>query len=94
MYRYISIFILIITAFTGCAFLKTPLPEPSSEGANAYKKACGVCHALADPRRSTFTQWRHLVGVMEQRMAEREMPPMTTKEKGLILDYLKKHSRL
>jgi len=93
MFRYIFSFMLITTLFTGCALLTTSVPEPASEGAKAYRRVCGVCHALADPRRNTFAQWEHFVWIMEKRMVQRQSPPMTTEEKRLILGYLKKYSR-
>ncbi|MFQ5480156.1 MAG: hypothetical protein ACE5DW_02660 [Thermodesulfobacteriota bacterium] len=93
MLRFFSFAMLTALLFTGCALRTTPLPEPESEGAKAYKEVCGTCHALAHPRRNTYAQWEHLVGVMEVRMAERQRPPMTTEEKAQILLYLKKNSR-
>jgi len=93
MFKYIFSFMLIITLFTGCALFRASVPEPASEGAKAYKKVCAACHALADPRRNTPSQWEHLVRIMEKRMVQRQIPPMTTEEKRLILGYLKKYSR-
>ncbi len=93
MTRYISLFTILATLFAGCAIFQRPLPEPSSDGARAYVRVCGRCHALAHPHRNTYTQWEHLVGLMERRMAERGITPMTAEEKSLILGYLKRNSR-
>jgi len=93
MFKYFFFLLILITPFTGCALLNTTLPAPASQGAKAYRKICGTCHALAHPMRNTYAQWEHILGIMEKRMVQKHIPPMTTEEKGLIHDYLKKHSR-
>ncbi len=83
----------IVFGLIGCAAVPTPLPEPQSEGAKAYAARCGSCHSVPHPARLNLQQWRHMLTVMERRMAERRMASMTETEREAILDYLTAHAR-
>ncbi len=77
---------------TACA-VSTPLPEQESIAFDAYRKHCGACHALPHPGRHTFEAWRQVVTLMERRMEEKGLAPLSTEERDLILAYLKRHAR-
>lgn len=85
--------LLTVLALGGCAGMATPLPDAQSSGARLFAEKCNACHALPHPKRLTAEQWRHILGVMEQRIHERGMPALTTEERKSILEYLQQHSR-
>ena len=43
-------------------------PEVNSPAGEAFRRACGQCHALPDPRRHTAAEWPAVVGRMQQNM--------------------------
>jgi hypothetical protein len=45
------------------------------------------------PGRHSYQGWQYLVTVMEQRMAERGMLPLTTEDRTVILAYLQENAR-
>lgn len=77
----------------GCASQQTSIPEAGNEAAKLFTVKCSTCHSLPHPRRNSYEQWIHLVGVMEDQMKHKEMPPLSAGERSGILEYLKKHSR-
>ena len=79
--------------FTGCGNNPTPVPDINSPGAKLYVNKCGTCHSLPHPKRLYYSQWKHIVKVMEKRMEQRGMLPITEREKNVILEYLKNHAR-
>ena len=76
-----------------CATAPQSLPDPDSPGAKTYRSRCSGCHALPHPGRHTAASWRHLLALMERRMQERSLPPLTDQERRAILDYLAAHAR-
>jgi mono/diheme cytochrome c family protein len=77
----------------GCAGGPTPVPDAQSAAARLYTQKCGACHSVPHPGRNTAAEWQHLFGLMEQRMAERNMPPFTNEEKTTLLKYLQTNAR-
>ena len=71
----------------------TPVPDAESPAARRYAERCGACHALPHPARLTYPGWVRLLPLMERRMAERGMPPLSGAERNEILAYLKAHAR-
>jgi len=69
------------------------LPEARSPAAKLYTARCGSCHSLPHPRRLHYREWQQMVALMQQRMQERHMPPLTDKEQAIILNYLQAHAR-
>jgi hypothetical protein len=69
------------------------VPDAKSPGAEAFVSRCSTCHSLPAPQRHSAQEWEHMVGVMEKRMRERKVPPLTQDERKLILGYLTEHSR-
>jgi mono/diheme cytochrome c family protein len=69
------------------------LPDARSDGARAFASRCGTCHALPHPRRHDYAAWQALVGLMDRRMAERGVAPLTDSERTAILAYLRENCR-
>jgi hypothetical protein len=69
------------------------LPDAGTPAAQVYSKRCGICHAVPHPARHSDTGWLRLLPLMEQRMAERGIRPLTDKERSDILRYLQAHAR-
>jgi len=91
MKLWLSTPLLILLA--ACAGGPTSIPEPDSAAARLYTEKCSACHALPHPKRHTFAQWQSIFTLMEQRIAERKQPAITTDEKESLLGYLKEHAR-
>ncbi len=93
----ISVLFIAVILITGCAgSIKgrlTPIPDSESPEARVYQARCGVCHSLPHPKRLTFEQWENMLSVMEKRIAEKNMKPLTPEEKEKILAYLKRYGR-
>jgi len=83
----------LILGITACTTGPTPLPEARSPAAKLYAARCGSCHSLPHPRRLHYREWQQMVALMQQRMQERHMPPLTDKEQAIILKYLQNHAR-
>jgi len=91
MRNLIIFFVIIVLA--GCAGKATPIPNADTAGGKVYREKCSQCHSLPHPKRHTFFQWEGMLAVMEQRMAERNLPKLTKDEKANILSYLKDNGR-
>ncbi|MGD8312343.1 MAG: hypothetical protein PVJ66_07075 [Gammaproteobacteria bacterium] len=90
--------LLTVALLAGCAGQGltrdgTALPDAGSPAAQLYVERCGGCHAVPHPGRHSYAGWLHLVPLMEQRMAERGMRPLTDRERDDLLGYLRLHSR-
>jgi Dihaem cytochrome c len=88
----------LLLATAGCATKPgnpgtTPIPDAGSPDARVYRARCGSCHALPHPARLTYPGWVQLLPLMERRMAERGMAPLSEAERNQILAYLKAHAR-
>ncbi|MFQ5581593.1 MAG: hypothetical protein ACE5F3_03075 [Mariprofundaceae bacterium] len=79
--------------FTAPAHATTPIPDADSPQARVYVAKCSGCHVLPHPKRLHFEQWRHMLKLMDRRMAEREVPLPSIEERQAIVDYLKAHAR-
>ena len=64
-----------------------------SAAAQTFVSRCSACHSVPHPGRHSYQGWQYLVTVMEQRMAERGMLPLTTEDRELILAYLQENAR-
>ncbi|MFQ5441142.1 MAG: hypothetical protein ACE5EB_00280 [Thermodesulfobacteriota bacterium] len=70
------------------------LPEADSPPAVLYAAKCGLCHPPRHPQVHTYTGWKKVVSVMEERAEDKGIKPLLSKqEKTVILDYLKKNAR-
>jgi hypothetical protein len=69
------------------------LPEPESEGARLYADRCtGGCHRAYAPGSMKYEMWKVQLERMQGEMVRRGLPPLTEKERTIVLDYLKRHS--
>ena len=89
--KKISLIILFI--LTGCVTATMQIPEPETIEAQLYTEKCSICHSLPHPKRHTFSQWKQIVSMMQQRIKEREFQQLEKEEESVILSYLKKHSQ-
>jgi mono/diheme cytochrome c family protein len=90
--------ICLLLAAAGCAVRPgtrgaTPIPDAESPAARVYAEHCGACHAVPHPARLAYPGWVQLLPLMERRMAERGMPPLSEAKRNEILAYLKAHAR-
>lgn len=78
-----------LLALAGCA---RPLPDADSPGAIAYAQQCGLCHPAHQPSSMTAEMWKIQVARMMEMRARRGLPPLTSAEQQVILDYLTSHA--
>jgi len=83
----------IVGMFVASSAWAADLPEADAPGARLYAEKCSICHALPHPKRLDWPHWRHMLGVMRQRMHERDVPEPTKDEWRQIAAYLKAHAR-
>jgi cytochrome c5 len=64
-------------------------PDRSAEGKSLYEGRCAqMCHQLPEPGMLKLRQWKYMLVVMQQRMQQAGLPPLTEQETELILGYL------
>ena len=87
--------VVMLTGCTGQGVLRDgdAVPDAGSPAAQIYIKRCGICHAVPHPARHSDSGWLLVVPLMEQRMAERGIRPLTDEERSAILRYLQAHAR-
>jgi len=71
----------------------TPIPDADAPEAKIYAATCSACHALPHPKRLYYRQWEHMLKLMDVRIAERNMEPISDGDKKAIMVYLKHHAR-
>ena len=69
-----------------------PLPEQGTHPAQLYVRRCGNCHRPYNPRSLTAAMWEVQVQMMERKMVQYRMPPLTDEERENILGYLTRNS--
>ena len=74
-----------LLALASCA---RPLPDADSPGAVTYAQQCGLCHPPHQPSSMTAEMWKIQVARMMEMRARRGLPPLTSAEQRVILDYL------
>jgi hypothetical protein len=84
--------LLLIIAALGWTACSPKLPEPDSEGAKLYAARCNTCHRVFAPGSLKFEMWKFQVERMQGEMVRRGMPPLSTAERSVLLDYLHRHS--
>ncbi len=85
--------ILITCLLTTPAYAVTSIPDADSPEAKVYIERCSVCHVLPHPKRLSFSSWKHMLKLMDQRMEERGISPLEPAEREAIAAYLKRHAR-
>lgn len=82
-------------AWAMCAALgcNAKLPEPESPAAKLYAGRCDGCHRVYAPGSLTFEMWKYQVERMQGEIVRHGLPPFTTEERDLVMDYLKRHAQ-
>ena len=84
---------LLGVALGGLMACNAKLPEPDSPGAKLYASRCSSgCHRLFAPGSLTYEMWKLQVGRMQGELVRHKLPPLSTKERDLLLGYLRRHS--
>lgn len=76
---------LMLLAAAGC---NRPLPEQNTAAAQLYANRCGQCHRAYDPGSMSAAMWQIQVQMMEDKMRQYRVPPLSNEERGTILSYL------
>ncbi|MDX8412320.1 MAG: hypothetical protein R8K46_10705 [Mariprofundaceae bacterium] len=85
--------LLLIVVLSGCSGKPTPIPEADMADAKVFVTRCGSCHVAPHPKRLDFTDWQHMLKVMESQMQHRGMKPLAADERQAILGYLGRNAR-
>ena len=69
------------------------LPEPDSPGAKLYASRCNGCHRVYAPSSLTFAMWKYQVERMQGDIVRHGLPPLSSEERDVVLDYLKRYAQ-
>ena len=58
-----------------------------------FEGRCQMCHQLPEPGMLKPAQWKLLLNVMQQRMQQAGVPPLTEDETERLLEYLSARAR-
>ncbi len=64
------------------------MPDKGSYAAQLYLKRCGQCHVAYNPSLMTAPMWAVKVDLMQERMRQTGLMPLTPDERKTILEYL------
>jgi hypothetical protein len=64
------------------------IPDESSYAAQLYLNRCGQCHQPYNPNLMTPAMWAIKVDLMQERMKQTGLAPLTSAERETILEYL------
>ena len=78
--------IAVLVTLSGCA--RKALPDQTSPDAQLYVARCGQCHAPYNPHMMTADMWRAQVPMMEDKMRQAGVAPLSDTDREQILDYL------
>ncbi len=76
-------------AMAGC---NRPLPEQNTAAAHLYASRCGQCHRPYWPGSLTTAMWQIQLELMQARMQQKGVPPLTGKERDMIMSYLARNA--
>ena len=82
--------LLFVTLFASAC--DRPLPEANSAAAQLYATRCGQCHHAYAPASLTAAMWGIQVEMMEAKMHQNRLPPLTDQERDTILSYLTRNA--
>jgi hypothetical protein len=82
--------LLGLAAFAGGC--QRPLPEANTAAAQLYARRCGQCHYPYAPGSLTPAMWQVQVQMMETKMRQNRLPPLTGEERDTIMDYLTRNA--
>jgi Dihaem cytochrome c len=80
----------LAAGLSACA--RKPLPEQGTYAERIYVNRCGNCHAPYPPAAMTSAMWQLQVRMMQQRIEQAGMPPLTDEQRETILRYLTRHA--
>lgn len=80
---------LAMFALEGC---QGKLPQQDSYAGQLYMKRCGNCHQPYNPHSMTPAMWQVQVPMMEQKMQQAGMHPLSDEDRKTIMDYLQRNS--
>lgn len=83
---------LLLLAIALLGACSRPLPDPESAGAKLYQARCSGCHELFHPGSLTAAMWEMQVDRKPETLVRSGMPPLSERERALLLGYLKAHS--
>lgn len=66
---------------------------PLDEAEGLFTARCAMCHQLPEPSMLKPKQWRLIIGTMQQRMQQANIPPLQVQEREMILNYLTARAR-
>lgn len=101
MKHVIRIFIAMLLA-GGLSLTPASAAEQATEETAAEREAwakslfegrCQMCHQLPEPGMLKPAQWKLLLNVMQQRMQQAGVPPLTEDETKRLLEYLSARAR-
>jgi len=69
-----------------------PLPEAESAPARLYVERCSRCHVPYNPRSMTRAMWATQVDLMQGKMRDASIKPLTADEQRIIVDYLTRNA--
>ena len=101
MKHVIRIFIAMLLA-GGLSLTPASASEQAVEETAAEREAwakslfegrCQMCHQLPEPGMLKPAQWKLLLNVMQQRMQQAGVPPLTEDETERLLEYLSARAR-
>ena len=75
-----------------CFACQRPLPEANSAAAQLYARRCGQCHHAYAPASLTAAMWRIQLEMMEGKMRQNRIAPLTDQERDAILGYLTRNA--
>ncbi len=84
--------LLVVAAALSATACNPKLPEPESNGAKLYAARCNTCHRVFAPGSLKFEMWKVQVERMQGELVRHGLPPLTSTERDVLLDYLKRHS--
>ncbi len=82
--------IVIALAIVGCK--PASLPDAGSPGAQTYVNRCGQCHVPYNPHEMTASMWDTQVTMMDVKIHDAAMRPLSSDERETILEYLERNS--
>jgi hypothetical protein len=90
--RKSAVALAAVSMFVLAAGCTAPLPDSTSPNAQVYVRRCGSCHVPYNPHEMTASMWEMQVPMMEVKIQNAGMPPLTSDERDAILDYLKRNA--
>ena len=79
----------VAVAIAGC---QPKLPEQESYAGQLYVKRCGNCHVPYNPQALTTAMWQKQLEMMDSKIRQAGLNPLTEDERKTIVDYLARHS--